>query len=82
MTDKDSKQEAVGENNFVLKSYDKNISLSDLLLISKADSANIKSGIVPNISRNYPSSKNRIKFYLEVYLKDSIEIKTTSNTLF
>ena len=75
MTDKDSKQEAVGENNFVLKSYDKNISISDLLLISKADSANIKSGIVPNISRNYPSSKNRIKFYLEVYLKDSIEIK-------
>jgi GWxTD domain-containing protein len=75
MTDKDSKQEAVGENSFVVKSYDNNISISDLLLISKADSTNSKSGVVPNISRNYPSSKDRVKFYFEIYLKDSVEIK-------
>lgn len=74
MTDKDSKQEAVGENSFVVKNYDKNISISDLLLISKADSTNSKSGIVPNISRNYPSTKDRVKFYFEIYLKDSVEI--------
>jgi GWxTD domain-containing protein len=76
LTDKDSRQEAVGENIFTVKNYDKNISMSDLLLISKADN---KSNIIPNVSRNYPSSKNRIQVYFEVYLVDSAENNVSIN---
>jgi GWxTD domain-containing protein len=69
LTDKDSKQEATGENVFVVKDYSNSISISDLLLISRSDS---KNNIIPNVSRNYPSSKNKLQVYYEIYLKDSV----------
>lgn len=75
LQDKDSRQEAIGENIFTVKSYDKEISLSDILLIAKTDSSKGKNEIVPNVSRNFPSDKNRIRFYYEVYLKDSVDIR-------
>jgi len=59
----------MGENVFIVKNYNENISLSDLLLISRSDS---KGNIIPNVSRNYPSSKNKIQLYYEVYLKDTL----------
>ena len=77
LQDKDSKQEAIGENIFTVKSFDEPISLSDILLISKSDNTQGKNEIIPNISRNFPSSKNRVKFYYEVYLKDSLDMRKT-----
>lgn len=68
LVDKDSRQEATGENTFAVKDYINSLSISDLLLISKID---FKNNIIPNVSRNYPSSKNKIQFYYEIYLKDS-----------
>lgn len=76
LTDKDSKQEAIGENIFEVKDYSGNISLSDLLLVSRSDS---KGNIIPNVSRNYPSAKNKIQFYYEVYLKDSLNSEMKIN---
>jgi GWxTD domain-containing protein len=73
--DKDSKQEALGENTFIAKSFDETLSLSDILLIYKTDFTQGKSEIVPNVSRNFASSKDEIKFYFEVYSKDSLDIK-------
>jgi GWxTD domain-containing protein len=75
LQDKDSKQEAIGENVFTVKSYDQNISLSDILLISKTENSQGKNEIIPNVSRNFPSSKNRVKYYFEVYLKDSVDTR-------
>jgi len=77
LQDKDSKQEAIGENVFVVRTFDKNISLSDILMISKSDNTQGNSGIIPNISRNIPTSKDRVKFYFEVYLKDTVDLKST-----
>lgn len=71
--DKDSKQEALGENVFTAKSFSENISLSDILLIDKADFSQGKSEIIPNVNRNFASSKEGIKFYFEVYSKDSLD---------
>ena len=53
-----------------------NISLSDILLISKSENSQGKNEILPNISRNFPSAKTRIKYYFEVYVKDSIDTKS------
>jgi GWxTD domain-containing protein len=75
LSDKDSRQEAVGENIFTVKEYNNDISLSDILIISKSDNTNGKNEIVPNISRNIPNSKNRVQFYFEVYVKDSVNTK-------
>jgi GWxTD domain-containing protein len=77
LQDKDSKQEAVGENIFKVRTFDKNISLSDILMVSKSDTTQGKNEIIPNISRNIPTSKNRVTFYYEIYLKDSLDIKKT-----
>ncbi len=77
LEDKDSKKESVGENNFTVKTYDKNISLSDILFVFNKESAQTKNEIIPNVSRNIPSSKDRIKFYFEVYSKDSIDTRLT-----
>lgn len=75
LQDKDSRQEALGENIFVVKSYTNNVSLSDVLLISKSDNSQGKNEIVPNVSRNIPSAADRIKFYFEVYVKDTVDTK-------
>jgi GWxTD domain-containing protein len=77
LQDKDSKQEAVGENRFVVRDYNKEISLSDILMISKYDSSQGRNEIIPNISRNIPTSKDRVKFYYEVYSKDSTDVNRT-----
>lgn len=77
LLDKDSKQEAIGENIFTIKNYDKNISLSDILMISKSDNTQGKNEIIPNISRNIPNAKNKVQFYYEIYLKDSADTKKT-----
>ncbi|HQF42224.1 MAG TPA: GWxTD domain-containing protein [Ignavibacteriaceae bacterium] len=73
--DKDSKKESFGENSFVVKNYNQDISLSDILFISNKETAQTKNEIIPNVSRNYPSSEDKIKFYFELYLKDSIDTK-------
>ncbi|MBK7629313.1 MAG: GWxTD domain-containing protein [Ignavibacteriales bacterium] len=75
LSDKDSRQEAIGENIFTVKEYVGDITLSDILMISKSDNATGKNELIPNISRNIPSSKNRVQFYYEVYVKDSVDTK-------
>ena len=77
LQDKDSKQVAIGEHVFVLKSFEEKISMSDILLISKIDNTRGKNEIIPNISRNFASYKNNINFYLEVNLKDTVVYRKT-----
>lgn len=74
LEDKDSKQEAVGENVFTVRSYEEELSMSDILFIANTEISQRNNEVVPNVSRNIPSSKDRIKFYFEVYWKDSLEI--------
>jgi len=75
LQDKDSRMEAISENLFTVKSYNSNISLSDILIISKSDNTQGRNEIIPNISRNIPNSKNRVQFYFEVYVKDSADTR-------
>ena len=77
LQDKDSRQEAVGEHAFVVKSFEEELSMSDILLISKIDNSQGKNEIIPNINRNFPASIEKINFYLEVYLKDTTEARQT-----
>lgn len=73
--DLDSKKETTSENLFTVKDMNKKISLSDILLISKTENSQANNSIIPNISRNIPSSKDGVKFYFEVNSKDSASIK-------
>ncbi len=77
LQDKDSKQEAIGENLFIVKTYKDNILLSDILFVSNSDLNQRKNEIIPNVSRNIPSAKQRIKFYFEVYVLDTLGTRNT-----
>jgi len=77
LQDKDSRKEAVGETLIKVKVYDKDVALSDILLISKSDTTQGINQIIPNISRNVPTAKDRVKFYFEVYVKDTVSIERT-----
>lgn len=71
--DFDSKKLTTAENNILVKDLSAPISLSDVLMI-KPDPNQAQNTIVPNIIRNIYSSKERVRFYFEVYSTDSIEV--------
>lgn len=75
MQDLDSKKEATSEVPIVIKDFNKNINLSDILLIAKDANQQESGSIVPNINRNIASYKDRVKIYFEIELKDSLEKK-------
>lgn len=75
LEDLDSRKVTTSENIVVVKDFDKKISLSDILLISKTENPETNNSIVPNISRNILSSHDRIRIYMEANSQDSIEKK-------
>lgn len=75
MQDLDSKKEATSEVPIVIKDFNKNMNLSDILLIAKDANQQESGSIVPNINRNIASYKDRVKIYFEIELKDSLEKK-------
>lgn len=74
LQDLDSKKESTSEIPLVVKDFSGKISLSDILLISKTENTQTSNAIVPNVSRNIPSSKDRVKIYFEVDSKDSADV--------
>jgi GWxTD domain-containing protein len=57
------------------KDFGNDISLSDILLISNKSGEQSNNGIIPNISRIVPSSKDKIKIYFEIKSNDSTDVK-------
>jgi GWxTD domain-containing protein len=77
LEDLDSKKETASENPFIVKDFSGKISLSDILLIAKSENIQANNSIVPNVSRNISSSKDRVKFYFEVNSKYTAETRFT-----
>ncbi len=77
LEDLDSKKETISENQFVVRVLAGKISLSDILLISKTNDEKDNNTIVPNISRNIPSSKDGVKIYFEVNSEDTSNTRLT-----
>lgn len=77
--DLDSKKEATSEVPLVVKDFNKNINLSDILLIAKSDDQQGSGTIVPNINRNIASYKDLIKIYFEIESADSSVTKVKIN---
>ncbi len=75
LQDLDSKKEATSEIPLVIKDFNGNMNLSDILLIAKSDDQQGGGTIVPNINRNIASYKDRVKIYFEIESKDSISKK-------
>jgi GWxTD domain-containing protein len=75
LEDLDSRKIAKSEIPLIVRDLSGNISVSDILLISKNDNSQPNNTIVPNISRNIASPKDRIKIYFEIYSKDSSETR-------
>ena len=75
LEDLDSKKLTTSEIPVVVRNLGNNISLSDILLISKPDSTKSTNTIVPNITRNIYSAKDLVRFYYEINSLDSQQIK-------
>jgi GWxTD domain-containing protein len=75
LEDLDSRKEATSEVLVNVKDFNSDISLSDILLISKKEDNQSDNEIVPNISRIVPSVKDKIKIYFEVKSKDTSDVK-------
>lgn len=79
LQDLDSKKESTSEIPLIVKDFSGKISMSDILLISKTENTQTGNSVVPNVSRNIPSSKDRVKIYFEVDSKDSMNTSLSFN---
>jgi len=77
LEDLDSRKETISENPIIVKDFTGNFSLSDILLISKIGAEQNDNIVIPNISRNIPSYKDKIKIYFEADSKDTSDKKLT-----
>lgn len=77
LEDLDSRKETISENTIIVKDFTGNFSLSDILLISKIGDEQNNNIVIPNISRNIPSYKDKIKIYFEADSKDTSDTKLT-----
>jgi GWxTD domain-containing protein len=75
LEDLDSKKEANSEVLLKVKDFGGNISVSDILLVSKKDNSQSNNEIIPNVSKIVPSPKDRIEIYFEIKSKDTVDTK-------
>jgi len=75
--DRDSRREFTSGNIFIVRDLDKNISVSDLMLISGRRLFDGADQLIPNISRNIIGTDSTIQGYMEIYSSDSTEQSVT-----
>jgi GWxTD domain-containing protein len=69
--DRDSRREYTSGNKFTVRDFDKEISASDVMLISGTRTIDGISQLIPNISRNVIGTDSTIQSYFEIYSRDS-----------
>jgi GWxTD domain-containing protein len=73
--DEDSRKKYSSENIYNVRDLTEEISISDLMLISKQTQAEGSNKILPNVSRNITSKRDGIPMFFEVYSNDSSDVR-------
>ncbi len=73
--DKESKKEYSIEDPFTVRTLDGNISLSDIILISKVSNTGDAKKILPNVSGNVATQKDGVPIFFEAYSKAPEDVK-------
>ncbi len=72
--DEDSRKKYSSENVYTVRDFSGNISVSDIMLISKQTQVEGNNKIVPNISRNITTKRDGVPMFFEVYSKNSADV--------
>jgi len=67
LMDNDSKNQYDSENIYVVKSFDKKPSLSDIMLVAKKTIVDGNTKLIPNVSRNILTDRDNLSTFFEVY---------------
>ncbi len=68
--DKESKKEFATEHPFIVKSMDKPLALSDIIIISKVSETDEAKKILPNVSGNVATQRDGVPVFFEAYSKE------------
>lgn len=67
--DNDSKKEIKSENTFLVREFNSDLDISDILLVTRSEVKNNQ--VMPNIPRNVTLSVGGLQFFYEIYSTDS-----------
>mgnify|MGYP005844800001 FL=1 len=67
--DNDSKKEIKSENTFLVREFNSDLDISDILLVTRSEVKNNQ--VIPNIPRNVTLSVGGLQFFYEIYSTDS-----------
>ncbi|RPI71945.1 MAG: GWxTD domain-containing protein [Ignavibacteriales bacterium] len=73
--DEDSRKKYSSDNIFTVRDLTEDLSVSDLMLVSKKTQAEGSNKILPNVSRNITSKRDGLPMFFEIYSEDSQEVK-------
>ena len=79
--DVDSRKEFSVENEVKIRELEKELAVSDIMLISKQTVIEGSNKIIPNVSRNVAAKKDGIPFFFELYSNAAREIKIEYNII-
>lgn len=79
--DVDSRKEFSVENEVKIRELEKELAVSDIMLISKQTVIEGSNKIIPNVSRNVAAKKDGIPFFFELYSDAAREIKIEYNII-
>ncbi len=79
--DVDSRKEFSVENEVKIRELEKELAVSDIMLISKQTVIEGSNKIIPNVSRNVAAKKDGIPFFFELYSDVAREIKIEYNII-
>jgi GWxTD domain-containing protein len=73
--DEDSKKTYSSENVYIVRDLSEDISMSDIMLVSRQTQLEGSSKLLPNVSRNIATQKDGIPVFYEIYSQSSKEVK-------
>lgn len=79
--DVDSRKEFSVENEVKIRELERELAVSDIMLISKQTVIEGSNKIIPNVSRNVAAKKDGIPFFFELYSDAAREIKIEYNII-
>lgn len=81
LEDKDSREEFIVENLFVVRNLSTSLDMSDVMIISRRDSVEGNSKILPNVSKNVTIQRDGLPVFFEIYSRREQKINLEYNIL-
>lgn len=81
LEDKDSREEFIVENPFIVTDLSNSLSMSDIMIISRLDSVDGNTKILPNVTKNVNAQRDGLPLFFEIYSRRQHKISLEYNIL-